>query len=89
MTDPKAVKYRNDTGGLISIPIPAENSHLVGAISGWVHVDPDKNFSVDCIDGEPVNPSLRVMARAKSGGIRPASETALVRKTGRRTRSLT
>ena len=88
MIDVKSVKYCNDTGGQILIPILAENSHLVGAITGWVHVDADKTFAVDCIDGEPVNPSLRVMSRAKSGGIRPASETAPARKTGRRTRAL-
>jgi hypothetical protein len=63
------VKFRNDSGGDIKIPILAEGSQLVGAISGWKIIGPGKTFEVECLGDEPVNPALRVWANAETGGI--------------------
>jgi hypothetical protein len=88
MSESKEIKYRNDTGGLLTIPLPAPDSPLEGAVKSWVHVEDGKTFAVECIDGEPVNSSLRVLHRAKEFGIRPASEDAPKRTKSKRSRKI-
>jgi len=86
MSETKEIKYRNDTGGTINIPELATGSQLEGAVKRWVSVEDGKTFEVDTIDGTPINPSLRILASAADHGIRPASEEAPKRDTGRKTR---
>ena len=64
-------KFVNETGGSINIPVLAKSSPLVGAVDHWLKVEDGKTFSVEVQDGEPINPSLRVLV---GHGIRLASE---------------
>lgn len=68
----KTREYKNHSGGRISCPIPAKDSHLVGAVANWKHIDDGDVFAID-VDGDtPVNPSFAVMA--KGGLIKPVSQ---------------
>ena len=66
----KTVKFRNDTGGRLSIPLRGPSEHLEGAIGSWLHVEAGDTFKTDVDkDGVPVNPTLRVAFLAKERGI--------------------
>jgi len=88
MSKTDTVKYRNDTGGTMFIPIIARNSPLPGAVESWVTVDDGKTFSVDCELGEPINPSLRVASKATRYGISLASTPKPPKPSGRRSRGI-
>jgi hypothetical protein len=66
----KKRKYRNITGAVFNIPVPGNHPELVGNIIGWQNVDNNDCFDAIVDDqGLPINPSLRVAAKASRHGI--------------------